>query len=147
MSHSYAQNLVHVIFSTKARARSISPPVRPKLHAYIVGICNKDGVLVHAIGGTDDHLHILLQLPATLSLAKTVLTLKANSSRWVRQTSRDFAWQHGYAAFSVSTSLLPTVIRYIQNQQAHHRKMSFEDEFLALLRKHGVAYDPQFVLG
>ena len=147
MSHSYAQNLVHLVFSTKARAKTISLSVQPKLHAYIIGICHNDGILVHALGGTEDHIHCLLQLPPTRCLAKIVLTIKANSSRWVRQTARDFAWQQGYAAFSVITSLLPTVTRYIQNQQAHHRKMSFEDEFLALLRKHGVEYDPKFVLG
>ena len=147
MSHSYAQNLVHLVFSTKGRAKSITPPLKPKLHAYIVGICNNEGILVHAIGGTDDHIHCLLRLPPTHSLAKTILTIKSNSSRWVRQTSHDFAWQQGYAAFSVSASLIPTVSRYIQNQEAHHHKMSFQQEFLALLRKHVMAYDPTFVLG
>jgi hypothetical protein len=76
-----------------------------------------------------------------------VLSLKANSSRWLGLTTRGFAWQEGYASFSVSASLVPTVAKYIENQQAHHRKMSFEEEFVALLRKHGVDYDPKFVLG
>ena len=147
MSHSYAQNLVHLVFSTKGRAKSITPPLKPKLHAYIVGICNNEGILVHAIGGTDDHIHCLLRLPPTHSLAKTILTIKSNSSRWVRQTSHDFAWQQGYAAFSVSASLIPTVSHYIQNQEAHHRKRRFEEEFLTLLRKHAVEFDPTFVLG
>jgi putative transposase len=80
-------------------------------------------------------------------LAKTVLTVKSNSSRWLRQSVRHFAWQEGYAAFSVSVSLFPTVVRYIRNQEAHHRKMNFEEEFLALLRRHGVEYDPKFVFG
>ncbi|HKN24446.1 MAG TPA: IS200/IS605 family transposase [Candidatus Acidoferrum sp.] len=147
MSHSYAQNLVHLVFSTKDRAKSITPPLRPKLHAYIVGICNNDGIIVHAIGGAQDHIHCLLQIPPTHSVAKTVLTIKANSSRWLRQTSRDFAWQQGYAAFSVSASMILTVSRYIQNQEAHHHKMTFQEEFLALLRRHRVEYDPKFVLG
>src|SRR5208283_1270640 len=115
--------------STKDRAKSITPPLRPKLHAYIVGICNNDGIIVHAIGGAQDHIHCLLQIPPTHSVAKTVLTIKANSSRWLRQTSRDFAWQQGYAAFSVSASMILTVSRYIQNQEAHHHKMTFQEEF------------------
>jgi REP element-mobilizing transposase RayT len=147
MSHSYAQNIVHFVFSTKDRAKTIAPAFRPKLWAYIHGICRNEGIFVHAVGGTEDHVHCLLQLSPTHSLAKTVLTIKANSSRWARQQAGSFTWQQGYAAFSVSASLCPAVIQYIRNQEAHHRKMSFEEEFLALLRKHGVNYDPKFVLG
>ena len=135
------------MFSTKDRAKTINEAVQPKLWAYIHGICKSEGIFVHAIGGTHDHLHCLIQLPATQTLAKAISAIQSNSSRWMRQASRLFAWQEGYGAFRVSASLLPTVRRYIQNQKAHHRKMSFEDEFLALLRKHGVEYDPKFVLG
>jgi len=147
MSHSYAQNVIHLVFSTKDRTKTISPALQPKLWAYITGICGNEGIFVHAIGGTDDHVHCLLQLPPTISLAKAVLTIKANSSRWLRETARGFAWQKGYAAFSVSASLCPTVIRYTHNQATHHRKMTFEEEFLTLLRRHRVKYDPKFVLG
>ena len=147
MSHSYTRNIVHVVFSTKNRTKSINHALQPKLWAYIAGICKKEGTFVHAIGGTDDHLHCLLQLPPTQDLARAINAIKSNSSRWMRQSSRLFVWQEGYAAFSVSASQLPTVIRYVRNQEAHHRKMSIEDEFLALLRKHGVDYDPKFVLG
>ena len=147
MSHSYSQNIVHIVFSTKDRAKTINQALQPKLWAYIAGICKKEGIFVHAIGGTDNHLHCLVQLPPTQDLAKAINIIKSNSSRWMRQASRLFVWQEGYGAFSVSASLLPTVRRYIQNQEAHHRKMSFEDEFLALLRKHGVEYDPKFVMG
>ena len=147
MSHSYAQNIIHVVFSTKGRAKFIRPSAQGKLWAYIGGICKKEGIFVHAIGGTKDHVHCLLQPPPTQNLAKSIGAIKANSSRWLRETERDFAWQEGYAAFSVSASQLSTVNRYVHNQEAHHRKMSFEDEFLALLRKHGVPYDPEFVLG
>jgi len=147
MSHSYSQNTIHVVFSTKDRAKLIAPAMQPKLWAYIAGICKHEGIFVHAIGGTEDHIHCLLQLPPTHNLAKTIATLKANSSRWMRETSRLFAWQNGYGAFSVSASLLPTVDRYVRNQEAHHRKYTFENEFLTLLRRHGVQYDPKFVLG
>ncbi len=147
MSHSYTQNIIHVVFSTKGRAKFILPCAQGKLWAYIGGICKNEGIFVHGIGGTEDHVHCLLQLPPTQKLAKSIGTIKANSSRWLRETARDFAWQQGYAAFSVSASQLRTVNRYVRNQEAHHRKMSFEEEFLALLRKHGVKYDPKFALG
>ena len=147
MSHSYAQNIVHVVFSTKGRAKCIAPSAQGQLWAYITGICKNEGIFVHAIGGTTDHLHCLLQLPPTHNLAQSIGGIKANSSRWLRDTAREFAWQEGYAAFSVSASLVPAVRRYIQNQEAHHRKMSFDDEFRVLLRKHGVDFDPKFVLG
>jgi putative transposase len=147
MSHSYAQNIIHLVFSTKGRAKFILPSAQGKLWAYIAGICKNEGIFVHAIGGSEDHVHCLLQLPPTHNLAKSIATIKANSSRWLRETARDFAWQQGYAEFSVSASQLPTVNRYVRNQEAHHRKMSFEDEFLALLRKHGVEYDLKFALG
>jgi len=147
MSHSYSQNSIHSVFSTKDRAKLSNEALQAKLWAYIVGICKNEGVFVHAVGGTDDHLHCMIQLPATLSLAQAINAIKSNSSRWMRQSSRLFVWQEGYAAFSVSASLLPTVSRYIENQKAHHRKMSFAEEFRALLKKHGVEYDTRFVLG
>jgi len=147
MPHSYSQTIAHIVFSTKGRVKSLSPSLQPQLWSYLAGICRNEKILVHAIGGTEDHVHCLLQIPSTIALSKAILALKANSSRWLRLTSRSFAWQQGYASFSVSASLLPTVARYIRNQQMHHRKMSFEDELVALLRKHGAEYDPSFVLG
>ncbi len=100
-----------------------------------------------SIGGTENHVHILLHLPPKLALAKAVLLLKANSSKWMAEQRKDFSWQEGYGAFSVSSSNLDQVGRYIQNQEMHHRKNSFEDEFRALLRKHGVEYDPKYAFG
>ena len=94
-----------------------------------------------------DHAHFLVQIPATLTLAKAVATIKANSSRWAHEQGHKFSWQEGYGAFSVSASVVPTVVRYIQNQEAHHRKMSFEEEFVASLKKHGVEFEPKFVFG
>jgi putative transposase len=94
-----------------------------------------------------DHIHLLIQLPQSLPLAKAILTIKSNSSRWAHAQNHKFAWQEGYAAFSVSASLVPAVVRYIQNQEAHHKKMPFDAEFLALLKKHGVSFNPKFALG
>ena len=147
MSHTYAQNVVHVVFSTKDRRKGIVADFQPKLWAYSAGICKRQGTFVHAIGGMEDHAHFLIQVPAVMALAKAVAAIKANSSRWANEEGHGLAWQQGYAAFSVSTSIVPAVVRYIQNQETHHRKMSFDEEFLALLKKHGVEFDPQIVLG
>ena len=147
MSHTYAQNVVHVVFSTKERRAAIPREFQPRLWAYMAQVCRNDGMFVYVVGGIADHAHLLMQIPATLSLAKAVNTVKANSSRWAHEQGQRFSWQQGYAAFSVSASVVPTVMRYIQNQEAHHRKMSFEAEFRALLKKHGVEFDARFVFG
>jgi putative transposase len=147
MPHTYAQNMVHVVFSTKDRRNTIPADFRPQLWAYAGGVCQNLGVLIHAIGGTRDHIHFLLQIPPAVSLAKAVLAIKTNSSRWAREQGHGFSWQEGYGAFSVSSSVLPTVRRYIQTQEAHHKKMTFDEEFIALLRKHGIEFDPKFVFG
>jgi len=144
MSHTYVQNLVHVVFSTKERQKLIPKESQPRLWGYLAGICKRERIFVHEIGGMDDHAHILLQLPPTLSLSDAVLEIKTSSSRWM---GRRFAWQRGFGAFSVSASNLETVVRYIRTQESHHRKMTFEEEFIALLRKHGVAFDPKYVFG
>jgi putative transposase len=89
----------------------------------------------------------LIQIPSTLALAKAVLTIKSNSSRWARERGERVEWQEGYGAFSVSASNLAVVERYVRNQAAHHRKMSFEEEFAALLKKHGVEFDARYVFG
>ena len=100
-----------------------------------------------AIGGFEDHAHLFFHLPPTLSLSKVMLTIKANSSRWMREANRKFAWQEGFSAFSVSASNRTSVVEYIRNQKKHHQRMTFEDELLKLLKKHGVEYDPKYVFG
>jgi REP element-mobilizing transposase RayT len=100
-----------------------------------------------AVGGTQDHVHLLFHLPPSLALAKAVLLLKSNSSKWMGEQGREFSWQEGYGAFSVSSSNLNAVMRYVQNQEAHHRKIGFEEEFRAILKRHGVEYEPKYVFG
>ncbi len=147
MSHTHVQNVIHVVFSTKDRRKSISPEFQPRLWSYAAGICKRQGIFLHAVGGMEDHIHFLIQLPATTALANAILAIKSNSSRWANEGGHKVAWQRGYAAFSVSASNVSAVVRYVQNQEAHHLKMTFDEELVTLLGKHGVAFDPKYVFG
>jgi putative transposase len=147
MSHTYAQNHLHVVFSTKERKRLIAKPMQPKLWSYMAGIARNHGFLVIANSGMEDHAHLLIQLPPVLALSKAVELMKANSSKWMGERGFRFSWQEGYGAFSVSASSLTAVVRYIEDQERHHRKMTFEDEFIGLLEKHGVQFDLKYVFG
>ena len=144
MPHTYAKNMLHIVFSTKDRRAAIPPEFQPEMWAYAAGVCKNMGVGVRAIGGTDNHIHMLLQIPAALSLAKAVSAIKSNTSRWAGERGEKFAWQQGYGAFSVSHAVVPAVTRYIQNQRIHHRKMDFETEFAGFLKKHEIKFDPKF---
>jgi REP element-mobilizing transposase RayT len=147
LSHSYAQNHIHLVFSTKSRQRFINKSIQKRLWAYIAGICKNHQMLAFAVGGTEDHVHVLYRLPPIMTLVESVAVIKANSSKWIRPQLPKFAWQKGYGAFSVSSSKVSEGIRYINDQEAHHRKISFEQEFVTMLRKHGIEYDPEFVFG
>ena len=144
MANSYISCHVHYIFSTKQRRRLITPEIRLRLWAYLGGIARENKMKAVAVGGTDDHVHILLSLPATITLAKAAQMIKGGSSLWIHETfpnQRNFAWQEGYGAFTVSVSQLDKTIAYINNQETHHRKKTFQEEYLEFLKKHGVEYD------
>jgi putative transposase len=147
VSHSYSQNHVHLIFSTKNRQELVPKEFQPRLWSYTAAICKNHDILVFAVGGMADHIHALFRLPPTLTLARAVTLIKSNSSKWVNEQGIKFAWQEGYGAFSVSSSNVAAVIKYIDNQEAHHRKITFEQEFIALLKKHWVSFDPKHVFG
>ena len=140
MSHAYARNHLHVVFATKGRRNLINDP--DKLWAYMRGIARNYQIDLEAIRGTANHVHILLALPPKLSLSHAMRAIKANSSKWMNESGQHFAWQEGYAAFSVSASNLQQVAVYVRHQLEHHRHMTFEEEFLALLKKHGIEADP-----
>jgi REP-associated tyrosine transposase len=147
MAHTYPNVLIHCVFSTKERRDSIPHELRERLSMYFVGIGKGHDIPVLCEGGTTNHAHLLIALPATIPLAKAIQVLKANSSRWLGEHGFDFAWQDGYGAFSVSASNLAAVKQYIEHQPEHHAKHSFEDEFVSLLRRSGVTYDTEFVFG
>jgi putative transposase len=137
----------HVVFSTKNRAPLISETWRERLHAYLGGIVrNVDGI-PEAIGGVADHVHLLIGLKATSSLADVVRDVKAVSSRWVHEETGDrgFSWQEGYGAFTVSASQCDAVRTYIANQEEHHRKRTFQEEYVELLKRSGVEYDDRYL--
>jgi REP element-mobilizing transposase RayT len=138
MSHPYVRNFYHLIFSTKDRRSFIKAAFQNDVYDQIRYVAVEYGASVEAIGGTEDHVHVLLQLPAKLAIAAMVCALKAKSSKWMGDHGHLFAWQSGYGCFTVSSSALPAVREYIGNQEEHHRRRSFDDEFAAMLKKHGI---------
>jgi len=141
---------MHLVFSTKERKKLIPPAWRERLWAYIGGIARENKMKALAVGGTDDHMHVLASLPSTMSVAKAVQLLKGGSSKWLHETfpeGKEFAWQEGYGAFSIGISAVDDTIAYIERQEEHHRKRTFEEEFVAFLDRHGIEYDRRFVFG
>ena len=126
MPHTFTKNHQHIVFSTAGRRKLIEKAFQPKLWAYVGGICRNHGIFVRAIGGVEDHMHMLVEIPPALAIAKAVLTVKSNSSKWVSEFWKSFAWQKGYSAFSVSASNVAAVERYVQEQEAHHKKISLK---------------------
>jgi putative transposase len=139
MSHSYICCLVHTVFSTAGRRPLIRPEIQNRLHAYMGGIARENEMAALAVGGVADHVHVLLSLSRTASVAKAVQLLKAGSSKWLNELDgRSFAWQEGYAAFSVSVSQRQKVTNYVLGQAEHHKRMTFAEELSQLLRAHGI---------
>jgi putative transposase len=148
MPHTYTNVLVHIIFGTKDRRPCIDANLRARLFAYMGGALPEIGAAPLIVNGTDDHTHQLVGVPAARSVSDVVRIMKANSSKWVHEEFPDqfaFAWQSGYAAFSVSQSNLEAVRQYIADQEEHHRTMSFQEEYVAFLKRHGIAYDQRYV--
>lgn len=145
---SYVSAYYHCVFSTKGRRRLITPRLRERLWPFLGGIARQNKVKAIEIGGVEDHVHLLLSLPSTMAISKAVQLVKGGSSKWVHENfpeHRSFSWHVKYGAFSVSVSLLDTIIEYIRSQEMHHRKMTFQEEFLALLKKHHIEYDERYL--
>ncbi len=145
---SYVSSYHHCVFSTKERRPLITPALRDRLWPFLGGIARQNKMKAVEIGGVEDHVHILLSLPATMAIAKALQLIKGGSSKWVHDTfpeHRLFAWQEKYGAFSVSESRVDSIIHYIKEQKEHHRKMTFQEEFLRLLKKHRIEYDERYL--
>lgn len=145
MGHLYCTNLVHCVFSTKDRAPLIPAESQQDLWAYFAGIAKRHHIPLLAVGGITNHLHLLISIPQTLTVAAAMNLFKSNSSRWLRERHNEFEWQEGYGAFSVSPLQVQVVKEYIRTQPGHHAKRTFEEEFVSLLQKCAVAYDPKCV--
>ncbi len=148
MGHTYTSLLTHIIFSTKDRIAYLREDRRDDVFSYMGGIVRELKGAAINVNGTQDHVHLLVRLPTFLSVAKAVEIVKTNSSRWIhrdRVLHHTFAWQTGYAAFSVSESQSNDVARYITNQQEHHRRVTFQEELIAFLQRAHVQYDERYV--
>jgi REP element-mobilizing transposase RayT len=148
MPQSYASLHCHFIFSTKHRLPLITADIQPRLFEYLGGIFRASGSVLIKAGGMPDHVHLLASLPRDLSVADVMRLVKTNSSGWLHDTFpglEDFAWQAGYGAFAVSYSQVKTVQRYINRQADHHRKRTFQEEFLEFLQRHDIAYDERYL--
>jgi putative transposase len=148
MPQSFVCLYCHVIFSTKNHEPFLMSKWRPRLHAYIGGILRSKLDELLAAGGTADHLHLLVSLGKQSTVSDTIRDVKSNSSRWIHETFsnlRGFAWQTGYGAFTVSRSSLGDVRRYIANQEQHHRVRTFQEEYVAFLKRHGIQYDERYI--
>lgn len=148
MANTYTNLLYHIIFSTKNREPLIHDALKPELHKYLGGLVrDMKGVLLE-VGGTADHVHLVVKLRPDISVSDVVKYVKANSSGWVNEQpdhQGDFYWQRGYAAFTISESQLPAVREYVLNQEVHHRGQTFKEELLALLRKHNIEYEERYL--
>ena len=145
MGHTYSNNLFHIIFSTKDRCGLLSDKIRDELHCYITGIIRNQDCALVKINSVTDHAHLLCKIKPSISVSDFTSKVKSNSSRWMKERFElpyGFQWQSGFSSFSVSESSAKSVIRYIENQQEHHRAVTFEEELKSFLDKHGVDYDP-----
>ena len=148
MPQSLSLVIIHVIFSTKERHPFLNPETRPKLHAYLATVARNLGCEAYRVGGVADHVHLVIRLSRTVTLADLVQELKTASSKWVKTQSPGlaaFAWQRGYGCFSVGPSDLEPLRAYIDDQEKHHETRTFQDEFRMFLKKYGVEYNESYV--
>lgn len=149
MAHAYTSLFIHCVFSTRDRRHLIPADLQPQLWAYIGGIARQHGMKALAVGGTENHAHLLLSLPPVMPVAKAIQLIKACSSKWMRETHGQsaFAWQEAYGAFSIGASQVQAATSYILGQQTHHRRRDFQSEFVLFLKKNGLNHDPSYAWG
>jgi len=144
MPQSLARVLVHIVFSTRNRARLIKPEFERELFGYIHGIIENNGAKLFIAGGVEDHVHLLVSLGRTVSIGELVGDIKRDSSKWMKAKCRSFYWQNGYGAFSVSESNVESVIRYIRDQKRRHQRLGFQDEYRSLMKKNRLEIDERY---
>jgi len=144
MASTLSKLLIHITFSTKARQPKIPAEIENDLYAYVGGICRKKSSALFDMGGTADHVHLLVNLGKTVALSTLMLEIKRESSRWMRQSHRDFQWQDGYFAFSIGESGSKALKRYIANQKTHHKRIDFKDEIRKLAHKYDEKLDERY---
>ena len=150
MANTFTSLHYHVIFSTKNREARIHQDIEQRVWSYLGGIARENDMRTLLIGGIENHVHLLLGIPASLSVSQALQLIKGGSSGWMKETFpglSGFAWQDGYAAFTVSKSQIPDVDEYIRNQREHHRLKSFEEEYRVFLDKHEIDYKQEYVFG
>ena len=148
MPNTFSNLLFHIVFSTKERRKLLSKELRVRLFKYMSGIADKSNFKIIKLGGIDDHIHLLFSLSPDMPVAKAVQLIKGRSSKWLRENFTDldiFSWQVGYGAFTVSKSQIDIVQKYIANQEEHHKKMSFEEEFVELLKRNKIDFDYKYL--
>ncbi len=148
MANTFSQIYIHCVFATKDRNSAISKTWKDELYKYICGIVNNSNQKVYAINGVSNHIHILISIKPNCLLSDLVRDIKASSSKWVNTKSfvkGKFQWQEGFGSFSVSQSQLDKVIAYIDNQEEHHRKLPFKEEYLGFLKSYNIEYDEKYV--
>jgi putative transposase len=148
MANTFSQIYIHLVFSVKRRQSLIQKKWKPDLYKYICGIVIGKEQKVYAIGGVEDHIHILVSIKPNISISDLVRDIKANSTKWINENRlvvEKFQWQEGFGAFSYAQSQLDTVIAYINNQEQHHQKKTFKDEYLELLQKFMIEYDEKYL--
>ena len=148
MGHRFTSLLTHLIFSTKERYPFLDREMAAECYAYLGGIVENLGGRRIVVGGEPDHVHLLIDLPATMAVSDCLRALKSNSSKWIHEkwlSQSKFAWQKGYAAFSVSKSGVDRVVRYIERQREHHRQTTYQDEVRRFLAEHGMECDERYM--
>ena len=148
MANTYSQLYIHIVFSVKGRQNLIQKHWKDELHKYICGIVNGKNQKVFAIGGVADHIHLLVSINPSMAISDLVRDVKANSSKWINEKrflNTKFQWQEGFGAFSYAQSQLNNVIAYINNQEQHHQKKTFKDEYLELLRNFEIEYNEKYL--
>lgn len=146
MAHTHTNLLFHIVFSTQSHLPLITADIKVELFAYLGGLVKELKGKAIIVNGVADHIHMLILLPPSVSVSDAMRFVKANSSRWVKERfGKKFAWQKGFGAFSVSRSAVDAVVKYIQDQEQHHKKFDLKTEFVSLLDKNGVEYDEEFL--